>query len=398
MESQIIKLLSDEIDVVCILCKNTIFENMVLTTCCHKLFHKKCIDNYQVHHCLCPNCDKPYLYRDTDLRAELISYGYVSYDKLTELYAMILKNEGIDVLYELEKRIKNKYLEYNNRYKGYFPLSKIEPLTNNNTNKRFKVETYGLFEGFNWDNFIMCGAFLAKIIANKKDTQDPLYFILYSRNYNLIRDRLSYFCKFIKRRFLIDKEQLIPVTVKKNRIEFYIPGFERGIVLFINMFDSLTTIMSRLDYYTNGVFYNGSYNITIPGLKGISSGNFCKKPMLQHMLPYDQCLKTFQSLNKELNLIDTDILCDKVYGQYKLHIHLNKSTEGIYHLLRKNTTLLQNIKVDFNNSEPEKYKIYIMTPYGIQYNFDKLISNANANANVFKKFIDDIIYADRTVE
>lgn len=398
-----IDLVRKEMNVICGLCKGNADDtdgagSYISTNCCHRLFHKKCIKDYQEHNSLCPGCESPYQCLNLDdLGMNMIINGKIQYDKLIDFYAVIMKYNGDTKLYKLDKTIQEQCIDYKGFYKGYYPLEKLDNSLASNVQDGFRAETYGIFERFCWDNFIICGSFLAKLATGVDCTGHPFYIVLYSCNYKLIRQRLKYFCKFLYERFLLDPNSKIPVTIKKNRITFYIPGFERGIVLFINMLDELSTIMSNMEYYTNGIYYDGKdCFVTIPGLKGIRGSSFCQKPRVDHICGYEQTLDTFQDLNKQLSLVDTQILCDAVFGKYILHLHLNDSKrvpKCIYKEWYENTDLNDNIDVDFQPNAG-KYRVFITAPDGSEHDFNSVV----VSVHIFQKFINNVVYANRTVE
>jgi len=396
METHVLELIRRDTNISCALCKSDdVDDPYVSTNCCQKLFHEQCLKEYREYNVLCPSCEKSYKCLNlNELGINYIINGKISYDDLIDIYAVIKSTGQISNLYQLDQRIHEECADYNQYYKGYFPLSKLDNIMHHAVTANFISETYGIFERFCWDDFVMCGAFLAKLSVGANQSSEPFYFILHSKNYKLIRKRLHYFCKYISERFITKAP--VPVSIQKNRIIFYIPGFERGIVLYVNMTDDLSTIMSNMEFYTNGIYYNGKDTyVTISGLKGIKGNNFCKKPNVKHCMSYEQDFYTFQNLNNDLQLIDTQLLYDAVFGKYILNLHLNDTKrvhKCIYKEWYENTDLNKNMDVDYQPNA-DKYGIFITAPDGSRHDFKDVI----VSVHVFQKFVNNIIYANRTI-
>jgi len=305
----------------------------------------------------------------------------IQYNEIVQIYAEIIKKVGFNTVYKIEQNILEKY-----NIPAIYSVNHLVPDIDGVIWTRFKCETYGLFERFKWANFIICGTFISKLAANIKCTNEPFYFILYTKKYNIMRERLNYFCNFIITRFVIKKEEL-SIEVNNNKITFYIPGFERGIVLQIVFEDSLNTILNNNMYYSNGIYIkeNTAYS-TIFGIQYIISNNFCVLPKVTKSISY-KMQKTIPSTIGINKLINT------VYGIYTLHLHLNnryKIPKLMYSEWYYNTDIKDQINVDFQDNA-EHYRIYVTTPNNSNIEIDTNITSIH----ILLDFLKGLLYKDR---
>lgn len=370
----------------CCLCKDKLLtddEVCTAVSCCHSIFHRSCLQGYAFYNITCPKCECNYRMVNMDIGVDYLSSGQLSYSEIIDIYSLVAKKLGYQELLKLDQKIQSQMtgISYQDKFKGYFPLSKLllhdDKYFDNKMNNKFRMITYGIFNNsFDWKCFIL----------NGNITEDgPLDFILYSVQYTVIQDRLKYFCQYILSRFQIDDQDRneIPITVNKNKVTFYLPGFERGIVVKI--------IYKPLTEFCPDIFYDGSrINVTMKGL----INEYVPVSSLDFMKGYSETFKQFQA-RTNLPVINIDTLCNYIYGDYVLHIDVNNThnvAKSIYMDWYNHSDITQLVSTVFN-SDAEEYAIYICSPYGERYDYDINV----VNFQKLRKFIYNRVYLDRSL-
>lgn len=279
------------------------------------------------------------------------------------------------------------------------------------------VAMHGIFDGFDWNGFILCGAFLAKYVLSLNGNSylgmkgnDPYYFVLNTSGYISIRERISYFCQFIGRRFMIDGP--ITVTVRNNKIKFYIPGFMRGIILHVNMSGSLDRLLSKssldakskydhvelLDFSCDGK----DFLVTAKGLYHMYSDTKHQFPKieLRGYLPYNYSAGVdtgkhpvdFTGIRKS----DTAELVNDTFGEYSLHINLPYSAVVAYSIYKdwllqgEPQTHLTVSGIKHISKDDGPLRVFIRKPNG-----DEIDYTGPPHVGKLRNFIREIVYANR---
>lgn len=338
-ESIVVLALNEQCDI----CKADNLSNLKFTSCCFKLYHVSCV----VNNCLCPNCNLPY-----KLVYILPYINKLNAEKIHKIYSTIFHQYGHDTLINIDLR--------------YGPASMVYPVSLFTDifsfKNQFQNETHGIFDNFQWKNFITCGSYLSKLYHHQQ-SNDTLYFILYSNSYPIIRERLIYFTDYLRNRFMLDDDFKIPVTVKSNTIYYYLPGLTRGIALKVIFNNNLTDLLYIGKHRTNGIFYDGDkLQCTISGIN--TKKSFCNKPVFNYSLKYNESINQFRQ-RTGLKVIDTDVLLTNVFGVYSLVINLDNNFPTQQKILKEwyvNSRLTQMVNIDLNENT-FKYEIYLITPH-----------------------------------
>lgn len=371
---------------ICMYCSDGTYSKgrLCLTACCGKIYHLMCMNTASNtsatgHACLCGS-DPGQIVADLPT----IIWRLVSnHEQLSAVYHYIV-HYCPSMLLETDRQLRSIAGDnYYTKYRGYF---RLVPIVSSSTTMKIRLaryrydlekmtsiledHTYGIFQHFDWGGFFLCGALLARILLNyPSDSSDPICLILHADSYRAVRARIGYFCRFIRCRFRITDP--IPVTVRNNKIKFYIPGFVRGIILHVSLCgsDTLQQLLGDPESQTtdptshstcsslNFMYDGNDYYATTKGIYLLRGNDYrtvlFPRSCFRYWLTYNQGIDDLKS-SRNTHIADTNTLLDSIYGIYTLRVRGPMENCALFINL--------DIELDFRSDDLDITDIHLITP------------------------------------
>lgn len=266
----------------CCICYENIldYKDVEIPECCNSIFHSQCLTIYINMSNPVPDC--PYCGTGNFKKAEIPLKKYMlsqGSPVIKSVYQYLLSsNTHRDILFDCSLRKELGCVDYCKKAGGIFSVFDIHIKCHTNNQiysyrenmvvdpscfyRRFEEFTYGIFDAsFSWDNIIASGIYVAAAVCVKNyhyiKTTDPLTFIIYNSDNNIVQAKTKYLLEYISSRL---PESIPYMSIRDRTILINLKGIIRPIRVELVSTDYLYMALFQSQYgwiSLNQIMYDG---------------------------------------------------------------------------------------------------------------------------------------------
>jgi hypothetical protein len=335
---------------ICDICRDRITNDISCVSCCHTLFHKKCIDENTKYGAVCPRCERNY---NAVSAAPIIDRLLIctTTNDILNIYNAIYKTNPRHL------RIVDHYLRknmfsysYHQHCIGYYNYQSIDPSIINIDDYKILWDqfTYGILRDYDWKFTFATGSSVAKMFRSTTPRDDEhIYLVLYNADYRLVRNQLKTLLKHIETKI----NTQILVHIEDGILVVYMPGVMRKFCIYIeyNADPYWFLYQHRKKFNSDGIMYDGNtLYLTIKTLVDYTTPSTFKTCSgLNYVMGNETPAQFINRIGHNLIIGSEDIL-NNVYRDYTLYITHGKHTDPLkknllHHIATSDLTDLINI-------------------------------------------------------
>lgn len=314
-------------DITCDICLCNVKEDVVGVTCCHSIFHGKCLEANRVYSNICPKCEEMYrINKDNPLFTRLT----LGPSKIGKIYAAIYRvNPDHLIIIDQALRAQGSKISYHEKFQGYYPYH----MFNDNFNidqftYNYEVFCYGLLKGYNWEHTSACGSAVWKL-AKKGNTadinRDHIYLVIYNRDYRKVRQQLNHLLTVIETNCTYIGLTDVTMYIHDGILVVNIRGIVRKICVYLEYNDDPFWIIYNPKTHFNA--YGSLYTFTpapvltmsVKAIVNNNAPNFTTLSSLDHVMGYKES-KSNYAKRIGCGIGTRTLLLNDVYPDYILRI------------------------------------------------------------------------------